>query len=113
MEEIEDGFFYQVQGKVCPTFFQDTLACTSIREEPIEAGACFAGGKQRKGVMQSLTGTFSLQWVEVGDVDVDTGANASAEEAEEGVDSSSRKVVDIQDSFRLSVRQRAVDHSSS
>lgn len=38
-------------------------------------------------------------------MEVDTGANASAEEAEEGVDSSSRKVVDIQDSFRLNVRQ--------
>ncbi|KAK9835533.1 hypothetical protein WJX74_002494 [Apatococcus lobatus] len=56
LEEVEDGFFFKVQGK----------------------------------------------WVEVGDVEVDTGANASAEEAEEGVDSSSRKVVDIQDSFRLS-----------
>ena len=44
-----------------------------------------------------------LQWVEVGDVDVDIGANASAEEAEEAVDSSARKVVDIIDGFRLNV----------
>jgi hypothetical protein len=44
-----------------------------------------------------------LQWVVVGDVDVDIGANPSAEEAEEGVDSTSRKVVDIVDAFRLVV----------
>eukprot|EP00884_Botryococcus_braunii_P017534 jgi/Botrbrau1/4464/Bobra.0348s0047.3 len=55
MREIEDGFFYEVEGK----------------------------------------------WTEVGDVNIDTGANPSAEEEEEGVDSSSRKVVDIVDTFRL------------
>ena len=36
-------------------------------------------------------------------MDVDIGANPSAEEAEEGVDASSRKVVDVVDSFRLVV----------
>ncbi len=46
-----------------------------------------------------------LQWVTVGSVDVDIGANPSAEEAEEGVDDSARKVVDIIDSFRLVVRR--------
>lgn len=40
----------------------------------------------------------------MGEVTVDTGANASAEEAEEGVDDSARKVVDIIESFRLVVR---------
>ena len=45
-----------------------------------------------------------LQWVTVGDVDVDIGANPSAEEAEEATDSSARKVVDVVDSFRLVVR---------
>ena len=44
-----------------------------------------------------------LQWVTVGDVDVDIGANPSAEEADEGTESSSRKVVDVVDSFRLVV----------
>lgn len=39
----------------------------------------------------------------VGDVDVDIGANPSAEEADEGTESTSRKVVDIVDSFRLVV----------
>lgn len=39
----------------------------------------------------------------VGDVDVDIGANPSAEEADEGTESSSRKVVDVVDSFRLVV----------
>lgn len=43
------------------------------------------------------------QWVTLGDVDVDIGANPSAEEADEGTDSTSRKVVDIVDSFRLVV----------
>lgn len=43
----------------------------------------------------------------MGAVDVDIGANPSAEEAEEGVEDSSRKVVDIIDSFRLTVRSRA------
>lgn len=43
------------------------------------------------------------KWTEVGDVDVDIGANPSAEEGgdDEGVDGSSRKVVDIIDAFRL------------
>ena len=44
-----------------------------------------------------------LQWTTVGSVDVDIGANPSAEEADEGVDDSARKVVDIIDSFRLVV----------
>ena len=37
----------------------------------------------------------------IGDVEVNIGANASAEEAEEEVESSSKKVVDIVDAFRL------------
>jgi hypothetical protein len=43
------------------------------------------------------------KWTEVGDVDVDIGANPSAEEGgeDEGVDGASRKVVDIIDAFRL------------
>lgn len=44
-----------------------------------------------------------MQWVTLGDVDVDIGANPSAEEADEGTESASRKVVDIVDSFRLVV----------
>lgn len=51
-----------------------------------------------------------VQWATVGDVDVDIGANPSAEEADEGTESASRKVVDIVDSFRLvvcSIRQLA------
>ena len=47
--------------------------------------------------------SWLVQWTVVGDVEVNTGANASAEEAEEGVDSSSRKVVDVIDSFGLVV----------
>ena len=43
----------------------------------------------------------AAQWVEVGDVDVDIGANPSAEEAEEGLDSGAKKVVNLQDAFRL------------
>lgn len=42
-----------------------------------------------------------LQWVEVGDVDVDIGGNPSAEDAEEALESSAKKVVDLQDAFRL------------
>jgi hypothetical protein len=45
-----------------------------------------------------------LQWTEVSETEVDIGANPSAEEAEEGVDSSARKVVDIVNAFRLMVR---------
>lgn len=44
-----------------------------------------------------------LQWQTIGDVDVDIGANPSAEDAEEGQDSSARKVIDIIESFRLVV----------
>ncbi|KAH7037676.1 Mss4-like protein [Microdochium trichocladiopsis] len=39
--------------------------------------------------------------IEIGAVDVDTGANASAEEAEEGVEDSAEKVNNIVHSFRL------------
>ena len=41
------------------------------------------------------------KWVVTGDVEVDIGANASAEEAAEELESSSKKVVDIVDAFRL------------
>ena len=34
-------------------------------------------------------------------MDIDIGANPSAEEAEEAVDSGAKKVVDLQDAFRL------------
>jgi hypothetical protein len=45
-----------------------------------------------------------LQWVTQGPVDVDIGANPSAEGGEdEGVDDTSVKVVDIVDTFRLQV----------
>lgn len=44
------------------------------------------------------------QWVVKGDVDVDIGANPSAEGGEdEGVDDTVTKVVDIVDTFRLQV----------
>ena len=46
-----------------------------------------------------------LQWVVKGAVDVDIGANPSAEGGEdEGVDDQAVKVVDIVDTFRLQVR---------
>ena len=49
-----------------------------------------------------------MQWNTVGDVDIDIGANPSAEEAEEGVESTDRKVVDIIESFRLNVRPKCL-----
>lgn len=47
----------------------------------------------------------SMQWVVQGAVDVDIGANPSAEggEDDEGVDDQAVKVVDIVDTFRLQV----------
>ena len=50
-----------------------------------------------------FTGTVAVQWTTVGDVDIDIGANPSAEEADEGVESTDRKTVDIIESFRLNV----------
>jgi len=45
-----------------------------------------------------------LQWVVEGAVDVDIGANPSAEGGEdEGVDDQTERVVDIVDTFRLQV----------
>lgn len=46
-----------------------------------------------------------MQWVVQGAVDVDIGANPSAEggEDDEGVDDQAVKVVDIVDTFRLQV----------
>ena len=46
-----------------------------------------------------------LQWQEKGDVDVDIGANPSAEGGDEdaGGGSTSQKVVDLIDAFRLNV----------
>jgi len=47
-----------------------------------------------------------MQWVVKGAVDVDIGANPSAEGGdEEGVDDQAVKVVDIVDTFRLQVWQ--------
>ena len=48
-----------------------------------------------------------MQWVVQGAVDVDIGANPSAEggEDDEGVDDLAVKVVDIVDTFRLQVRK--------
>ena len=41
------------------------------------------------------------KWVTTGDEQVDIGANASAEEPEEELESTSKKVVDLVDAFRL------------
>jgi hypothetical protein len=41
------------------------------------------------------------KWVTTGDISVDIGANASAEEAPEELESAAKKVVDIVDAFRL------------
>lgn len=48
---------------------------------------------------------MGVQWVVTGAVDVDIGANPSAEGAgeDEGVDDQAVKVVDIVDTFRLQV----------
>lgn len=54
-----------------------------------------------------------LQWTTVGDVDIDIGANPSAEEAEEGVESNERKTVDIIESFRLNVSPTALPVTTS
>ena len=54
-----------------------------------------------------------LQWTTVGDVDIDIGANPSAEEAEEGVESNERKTVDIIESFRLNVSPTALPVTNS
>lgn len=55
--------------------------------------------------------TFWLlwQWVVQGAVNVDIGANPSAEggEEDEGVDDQAVKVVDVVDTFRLQVRTHA------
>ena len=56
----------------------------------------------------ALDNSRPVQWQTVGDVQIDTGANASAEEAEETLDDSARKVVDIIESFRLVVRRPVV-----
>lgn len=50
-----------------------------------------------------------MQWVVQGSVDVDIGANPSAEGADEdeGVNDQTVKVVDIVDTFRLQVRKLA------
>lgn len=47
--------------------------------------------------------SVASQWVVVGDVDVNIGANPSEEAPEEELESSSRRVVDIVDGFRLVV----------
>jgi hypothetical protein len=56
-----------------------------------------------------------LQWTEVGDVEVDIGGNPSAEGGDEGegVDSSSKKVVDLIDAFRLQVRANSLLYFNS
>lgn len=53
----------------------------------------------------NLKTIFVVQWVVKGAVDVDIGANPSAEGGEdESVDDQAVKVVDIVDTFRLQVR---------
>ena len=47
---------------------------------------------------------LAFQWQEKGDVDVDIGANPSAEGGDDdAVDSNTQKVVDLIDAFRLNV----------
>lgn len=50
----------------------------------------------------------ALQWVVQGAIDLDIGANPSAEggEEDESVDDQAVKVVDIVDTFRLQVRKK-------
>lgn len=51
-----------------------------------------------------MTLLSAMQWHEKGDVDIDIGANPSAEGGDdEAVDSNTQKVVDLIDAFRLNV----------
>ena len=52
-----------------------------------------------------------IQWVVQGAIDVNIGANPSAEGAgeDEGVDDQAVKVVDIVDTFRLQVRELGLE----
>lgn len=56
-------------------------------------------------ILGLIAGSSCLQWVVKGAVDVDIGANPSAEggEEDEGFDNQVVKVVDIVDTFRLQV----------
>lgn len=85
MKEVEDGFFFEVEGSVSPSIWLEHMLSQANNEN------------------MSSSSSSRMQWVTVGDVDVDIGANPSAEEADEGTESTNRKVVDIVDSFRLVV----------
>lgn len=86
-KEIENGVLWEVEGKVtsCPVLFSyENLDFTNLE-------MCWL--------------LLELQWVVQGAVEVDIGANPSAEGADEdeGVDDQAVKVVDIVDTFRLQV----------
>lgn len=84
-KEIENGMLWEVEGKVRDLFIFTSLLFLS----PITC----------------ISHTFVMQWVVQGAVNVDIGANPSAEgcEEDEGVDDQAVKVVDIVDTFRLQV----------
>ena len=74
------------------------------------AGRARAGCPAQSAPTRAPLPPATPQWQEVGDVDVDIGANPSAEggDDDEGGGAGSRKIVDIIESFRL-VEQPSYD----
>ena len=134
MREIQDGFFYEVDGKVrmqpsewivssrtqrcsqnCHKFFLCSFqgpVSGNFRAVTINIMLMVSALLVLPHTHSSLT-LHLLQWTTVGDVDIDIGANPSAEEAEEGVESNERKTVDIIESFRLNVSPTALPVTNS
>ncbi len=105
---MQDGFFLQVEGKVCvavPVPPYCCLCATACTPGKFKAALNWFCTVYSFHIMRcNMLGAWRAQWVERGDVEVDIGGNPSAEGGDdEAVDSSSKKVVDIIDAFRLAV----------
>ena len=114
MREVEDGFFFEVDGSVRR---ERVFSNSNDERGQIDLGA--ASGFLFPLFSSTSTLLFrnhenknKKQWQEVGNVDVDIGANPSAEGADGdeagGGDEGARKIVDIIESFRL-VEQPSYD----
>lgn len=96
-EMLSDSYDITVRAFRAPRARVSPPSCHPRAADPPCAPCSAVLSAQESEIFLEVQG----KWVTLGDVEVNIGANASAEEPEEELESSAKKVVDIVDAFRL------------
>lgn len=106
-QEVEDGFFYEVEGKVRYSPFRSCVCPCFRSSKRLALKNILVNWRSFEFVEHQwvLELCCAVQWEVLADVEVNTGANPSAEGGDEdGGGGDARRVVDLIEFFKLNVR---------